>query len=56
MIDDERTTQAIDELRWIFMKITPSQRIEILDRLADGYCKDCGDATDGRICHCENDE
>lgn len=51
-IDD--TVRAMAEL---LLHLTPEQRVDILDRLTEGWCRACGDLRSPRqACPCENDE
>ena len=36
--------------------MSDQERIDLLDYLFDGYCKQCGADTGGRYCNCMNDE
>lgn len=47
---------VVDEFRSLMVGLPPDLRIELRQHLMAGYCDHCGVETNGRTCHCENDE
>jgi len=36
--------------------IKPQDRIDLISRIMEKYCPNCGHATNGKHCYCMNDE
>ena len=45
-----------DRIRSEMEELTPEGRLFLIAEIMIGYCEYCGDATHGRVCHCQNDE
>lgn len=45
---------VINALNGAMKGLTPEQRLIVVDSIMLGYCKECGEATLGRICTCVN--
>lgn len=44
------------QMRRCMKKMADEERVELLARLLDGYCRHCGIQEESHPCHCENDE
>lgn len=50
------TEPLIAEMRDRMVDLLPSERIDLVNDLLDGYCKHCGWADPEGVCQCWNDE
>lgn len=46
----------IKHINFNLSSFTDDERIEILNEIFKGYCKDCGQKIGDRTCYCKNDE
>lgn len=51
-----KVQSAIDLLRAYQESLSDTERVEMWEEITEGYCPECGVCTDGRQCHCTNDE
>lgn len=51
------TDEAIEKLKAMLDKLTPEQRVELIERVRGTWCLHCGYAQPSRgSCQCTNDE
>jgi hypothetical protein len=47
----------IEQSRFLIRGMTDEQRIDFMDELLSGYCRECGaQVEEGKICNCRFDE
>ena len=55
-MDREKLNKQVDALRKAMETMTNEERLELLSRFMEGYCRECGTKEQGHRCHCWNDE
>lgn len=55
-IEYPKTSEMISTLRLRIQGMTPTERLELVDVLMHGYCRECGFDDPNHCCQCWNDE